>query len=197
MENPITELLNALRNDELYTIEADGRAPVSGCHAAIELAKCFGYCRLFGVDLGESDGTLTTNVANAAARIWYGYIRGVVDTVATLNIDWVMTPDANQSDEFVVLHLEQRTDLLAVQIALNEARDASAAEFTNVAHGFRLRMQEAEPLLSQLDYELRKNIEILATAVETDYWTETRGAICQEYGNPLPWWLGEEVLKHA
>lgn len=155
-------------------VDHNGRA------AAFHLAVSLGKCRLFNVDLGDTDGTLCVEIAIAAAKQWQSY----------LNLS---------AQEFDNLHyseddpLETATDILftrmdfwAAFLAIDEAYQ-EAIETKVPAGELRTIVGSCLDLLKEFDDLLRKNARFFLPVTKTNLFNNWKTLLGSDY--EIPWWI--------
>lgn len=191
------EMRNALADPALDVCTGPNASSDSQARrAAYRLAVALGKCRLFGVELGEEDGSLPAPVAMAAALECTEHLKRWVAAARSLSDQWEKTHDETEADELCFHLLETRMECWAVFLALDEAYQAS------VERRLPERIWLAQPLgLIQegtdfFDIELHKNLDLLSTVAHANLLPNWRRLLAAPYRLAIPWWL-DGTLENA
>ena len=201
------DLMTALEDERV--VEFVGVTPQQACAMSFQptdagraaawlVAEGLGYCRLFGVSLGEADGPLSVAMAIAAAQELQRDLELATERSQSLREDW-FDLDEMDGDERCLSLLELRMDAWAILRVLDEAYwgclDATGFD------PIRLR-NELNALCCHIDTfdgMLEEHIDLLATVADATLLANWRAFLADEFQDCLPWWLDgtleEEALK--
>ena len=193
----LTELRNAMSDSLLDGVGPTGDAEPMSAQAAYRVAVALGYCRLYGLDVGELDGTLPGYLALAATCRLVQLLPEWVRAAQRLGTSWDERSDADEADDLVAGFVEGRTNVLAAELALNEAQTVLTEDADPLAATVATELRRAESMIYEFNSALERHTDILATLVETPWWFGLRAALAGDYREPFPWWLGDPVLEAA
>lgn len=189
----------AVRDPALGAFEsaAPGQAPAEARRAAVRLAAALGNCRLFGVDLGEMDGTLPAAVAIAAAQELAEEVREWARAAETLP-ERFDDFDVETVDDQVAEPLDQRMELWAATEAIEEAADKAYVERDSSLEALAGALDELIRAGNTLDDVLTQpaQLEVLSVAAGTHLLDNWRAMLAPRYQDLMPWWL-DGVLEGA
>ncbi|MDY3562689.1 DEAD/DEAH box helicase [Gemmata sp. JC673] len=160
--------------------------------AAYQLASALGHCRLYGVDLGATDGTLPPDIAVAAARRWDRLLGEWTLKATRLEEVW-----AGSGEEFVALDasadlLGARMESWAVFLAIDEAYQ-DAVEHAVPRRHLKSLLDSALNALDRFDAALQEAADYLAPVAGTQLLVNWRAVVSREYRATPPWWLSGEL----
>jgi hypothetical protein len=185
--------------------EFDGQSPSDEAkQAAARLAVALGYCRLFGIDAGEDDGTLPVPEARGAIESLLQQIRELREQVRTLPERWDDAADGFEAESMCADILEQRMDLWAAMVALGEASLSALIDEDPGAEELSEGLERLMNAIFDLDDEIKQQevLLLLSTLTETELLENWRRNLVEPYASILPYWLdgtledAAEYLKH-
>lgn len=170
--------------------------------AAYQVAVALGRCRLFGVDLGDLDGTLPPRMAVAAAKQLANYLIQWTNDARTLPQRWDDAPHPAEAEEMCLELLEARMETWAAYIALDEAfaealETPEPQDNPQAAAALGAQMDNVPGLINAFDDALIEQIPLLATAANTELLNNWRALLAQPYREILPWWLDGTLERAA
>jgi len=172
--------------------EFDGQSPSEEAkQAAARLAVALGYCRLFGIDAGEDDGTLPVPESRGAIESLLGQIHDLREQIQTLPERWDDAADGFEAESLCADVLEQRMDLWAAMVALGEAslsalidEDPGAEELSEELETLMKAIFDLDDVIKQ-----REILLLLSTLTETELLENWRRNLVEPYASTLPYWL--------
>lgn len=185
--------------------EFDGQSPSDEAkQAAARLAVALGYCRLFGIDPGEDDGTLPVPEARGAIESLLQQIHELREQVRTLPERWDDAADGFEAESMCADILEQRMDLWAAMVALGEASLSALIDEDPGAEELSEGLERLMNAIFDLDDEIKQQevLLLLSTLTETELLENWRRNLVEPYASILPYWLdgtledAAEYLKH-
>lgn len=180
--------LATLRDDSDVTDEPARRA-------AYQLAVALGHCRLFGVDLGEADGTLPVSVATAATLQWSAYLGDWILQAERLAQAWVDADEEvealDASNDLLTARMESWAVFLATDEAYQDALENKAAAHPRLRDALRAALDT----LARFDETLQQNTVYLAPVAGTELLENWRRLLAAEYRVRLPWWLAGDLER--
>jgi ATP-dependent helicase HepA len=157
--------------------------------AAYQLAASLGHCRLFGVNLGEVDGTLSIGVATAATLQWSICLRDWLLQTDQLAHVWAEAAEEvealDASADLLTARMESWAVFLAADEAYHEALEADASGRSRLSNTLRAALDA----LGRFDDVLQRNSVYLAPVACTELLENWRRILAPEYRTTPPWWL--------
>lgn len=184
----IADLRAALADPRLATLTVGRPASEDATAAAYRVAVALGYCRLFGLNAGDLDGTLPVAVVEAAADYICRQMPDWVTTAAHLGDEWDAALDPHVADRLVDDRLAERTDLWAAQTAVWEAEEALREDADPDAPVVAVAVARM-PSMGELDFQLQRHKDILGTQANSTRVNNWRAMLADPHRDPLPWWL--------
>lgn len=183
---------------ELAEFDQPGPISARGRHAAYELAAALGRCRLFGVAPGDDlDGTLTTPLALAAARVLRDLLESGITDARELGERWDAAAEAHAAEDLCLNLLESRMECWAAYLAIDEAyAECMEAQDTDLG-GFTGILDSLLAAIETFDQELQRQSGLLSVAAETELLQNWRNLLAAPYREPLPWWLDGSLEEAA
>lgn len=192
------ELIEALHSPELE--QFDTTPTPAADEAAAKLAIALGYCRIFGIDAGEYDGTLPVPEALGAIRGLRERIKLLKEDIKTLPERWDSAADSIEAQSYCADILEERMNYYAAQVVLGEALlsavfddDTNAELLDKELKVFMSELADIDELLTKEEMSF-----FLSTLVDTSLINTWRNHLVAPYNEYLPYWLDgtlEEVAK--
>ena len=182
------ELAAALSEPALAAFDDEAPVPEAAAEAALRVALCLGYCRLFHVELPEElDGVLPAREALAAAKVLKDRIRSLTHDARDLPGRCYSAPDG-LAQEYCADLLQARMDAWACFEAIAEAHEDCGGLGDEVA--------QLKDELSRLDDNLRdpEVVAWLSTVAGSHLLANWRGMLA---GKRLPWWLDGSLEEEA
>jgi hypothetical protein len=165
--------------------------------AAYRLAVALGHCRLYGIDLGDQDGTLLVAVGVAAARQLADYVHVWKKDAHQLPRRWEQAAEPQEAADYVVDLLTARMEAWAAFLAIDEAYQECLESAATQEAAFAAALDAVLAALGPLDEALRQHLHLLALAADTRLLENWRGLLAEEYRASLPWWLDGRLEKKA
>ncbi len=187
----VQELNEVLAEQELHEIL--GGVTLTPAHqaSALRAAIALGYCRLFGADLGEEDGALPLLIAKAAMPSLHALIDDTAKRAETLADDWDSIDELVERDELCIRLLQDRMDIHAAYIAVDEAfleaygeQEISWKEYDNTLQALAEKVERLDAALQQPE-----NLEILSTVAHLPLIENWRILLTEDHQALMPWWL--------
>jgi SNF2 family DNA or RNA helicase len=150
---------------------------------------------LFGVDLGEGDGTLPAEVAVAAAEQWSSHLGEWILQADHLARVWGEAAEEPEALDASIDLLTARMESWAVFIAVDEAYQ-DALEVGDTGRG-RLAdvLRAALDALDRFDEGLGMHAVYLAPVAGTELLENWRRLLAPEYRATHPWWLAGDLER--
>jgi hypothetical protein len=194
----VPALDEALADPLLLAAEDRGGPLLPGpeSHAAFHLASALGMTRIFKVPVGELDGELTAEVAQAAAEESKVVLKGLCDDAATLEERCSHAADELEEVSYAADLLKGTLEAWAASNAMEDAYDSLWLERALTPDGLqRLSavLEEGRELAAELNRKLYACRDTLVLACET-FLLENWRAMLSERGELFaPWWLTGEL----
>jgi SNF2 family DNA or RNA helicase len=190
------EVQEALAQPDLAAFDR-GEDTAAARRAAYRLAAALGHCRLFGVDLGELDGSLDVAVGLGAAVQWEEYLRDWVEDAECLGRRWEQASEEIEALDFTLDLLIARMEAWAVFVAIDEAYQSCLETADPKRVPFATVLDESFVALDRFDKSLQEQADLLALAADTRLLENWRQALAPEYRTALPWWLDGSLEADA
>ena len=144
----------------------------------------FGRCEMLGVDPHvKFDEAFSAAQLAAACSGLEARVEAWSMATQSLGDRWHNHPDPWEADTLCHALLEPRTELYAGELAcMNAGRELSPS---------------CQQAIARWDEALREQWATLATVVDSTWLENYRLTITAYLGEPLPWWLGEELERQA
>ena len=185
----------ALAQAPLADFQAGVEPRLPALRAAYHLAACLGKCRLFGVELGDLDGTIPPEIAAAAADQWGAYLRDWTAATGRLERVWGDAEEEMESLDRSVDLLTARMESWAVFLAVDEAYQDCVESSSPTRQRLGRSLRTALDGLDLFDVTLRGVAIYLAPAAETELLDNWRRLLAADYSRTLPWWLDGELER--
>jgi hypothetical protein len=192
------DLIEALHSPELE--QFDTTPTPAADKAAARLAIALGYCRIFGIDAGEYDGTLPVPEALGAIRGLRERMKLLKEDIKTLPERWDSAADSIEAQSYCADILEERMNYYAAQVVLGEALlsavfddDINAEQLDKELAVFMSEVADIDELFTK-----KEILFFLSTLVGTALINNWRNHLVAPYNEYLPYWLDgtlEEVAK--
>lgn len=198
-EMAVEELRDALSAQELQDLIEGAAISTETATAALRAAIALGYCRLYGIDLGEEEGVLPTPVALAAANGLQVEVDTLRQEAETLPQRWDDTEETRERDELCLDLLRGRMDVqaafIAVEEALAEAQCQGEISWEQYA-------KETDALVAGLDkldqtFQQREILEILSSVTDYPLLRNWRQMLADEFRPAQFWWLDGQLESVA
>jgi hypothetical protein len=195
----IEELRLALGDPALAAFEAPQAASPGpeARQASYRLARALGYCRLFGIEPGELDGTLLGREAMTAVEELEHFLSEWTISARRFTDRWGEAGPLAQYACCAEL-LEARMDAWAVYLAIFEAhensvaaREAEVATLTQSIDRMLDALEAFDEVLQQPDH-----LALLSILTGTQLLQNWRSLLATPYSEVLPWWL-DGTLEEA
>lgn len=183
------DFLRALAHPTLEACAVEGVMDAMGHQSAYRIAAILGECRLFGVSLGEFDGTLPIGIALAAAQYYGRRLADWRGNARQLARCWEETDGEVEGKELVLQLLEARMEAWAVLVALDEAYQDALDDSSPHCTELREMVDRLVDEVELLDEELRRDQDLLSLAAGTELLANWRRLLVEPYRLLLPWWL--------
>ena len=159
--------------------------------AWFHLALCLGHCRLEGIDLGVSDGSVTPEQAGTVGQELLIFLRREITQAEALpsrlaRADWVP-----EGMDLCFSLLEGRMDAWALFVAFDEGYQGALEDRSPLMTSLRPLMKQVLDLVARLDHALHEQLVHLKRIREFPYLKNCRTLLCELYSQALPWWLRE------
>ena len=161
------------------------------------LASALGRCRLFGVDLGADDATLTPEIAHAAVDQAVAMIARWTVRTGSMGDEFDAAVDATEGELCCEDRLVCRMDCwAAMEIVLEAALAATEDEDPRAGtlHDGVARLGDA---IGDYDAALQQQVDLLTVVCGTGILDEWRDSLAPEYAKVLPWWLDGTLERAA
>ena len=167
--------------------------------AALRVAICLGYCRLFGLDPGEDDGVLPIPEALGAAEALQGLITETVEMTKEYPQRWDHAQCGQEELDLTTDLLQARMDIHAAQIAIAEANLEAMVFDEPGADQLDSAWKRCEDSIIKLDELLQSPevVELLSTITASHLLDNWRALLVEPYSLALPWWLDGTLEQTA
>lgn len=179
----------ALRQPELGVFDSAGEVGEAARKAAYRVAIALGDCRLFDIDAGTHDGTLSPAMASAAAQESQRLLAEWRTVAGRLGETFDLADEPIEAEGLCCDMLACRMQAWAVFEALRESflaaahdRDACAAEVTR-------QVGAVSDAIEAFDAALLREESLLSVATGTELLNNWRARLAEKYKADLPWWL--------
>lgn len=191
----VERLREALRDPALA--EFDTTPGPAAKEAAARVAVLLGYCRVFGLDVGEDDGVLPVPEALGAIEALQKKVEELVEAVRTLPERWDEAIDPVEEDCICAGVLERRMDLWVATVALAEAALDALEEGHPLERVLGNRLKELTRAIADVDRQIRRRevFLILSTLAETHLLDNWRAMLVEPYKSFPPYWLDGSLEK--
>ncbi len=191
------EVQEALSQPALAAFDAGAAEGPDARRAAYRLAVALGHCRLFGIDLGAEDGTLSAAVALAAAEQLIAYLGEWEEDARRLPSRWERAAELVESADCVLDLLVARMEAWAAFLAIDEGyRDCLESVASQEAR-FAAVLDGIFPALGRLDAAMHEHLDLFSLAADTQLLENWRNLLAPEFRAGLPWWLDGTLEKTA
>lgn len=189
------ELDYALSEDVLWEFDKSDPVSIEAKYAAYELALCLGRCRVFGISLGDEDGTLPVREALAATEICT-----ILIETFTRSVDTLLNEELKEV--FIPIILEKCMEFYFVIQAVGELYDdllegskpdQEDPELREVERAFDALLDANEEFQEYL--QTPENMKKLANVCELPLLGNWRRMLSGDYKDLPPWWLEGELEK--
>jgi hypothetical protein len=182
------ELDEALGSPDLDAFERGGGINPEARYAAYQLATALGRCRAFGVAMGGDDGVLPVMIAHTASIELADLVQRWREQTRSLGGRWDQSLGV-EGEALCLDLIEARMEAWVCTLTLDEAfRGALESADIGLAD-FRRVYDDAVRGIMEWDEELQAELELLASAAETNLLENWRQALAPQYRELLPWWL--------
>ncbi|MEJ5341248.1 MAG: hypothetical protein WHT09_06740 [Thermogutta sp.] len=185
----VDQLREALADPALNEFQTGTPSPEAK-QAAANVAVALGYCRVFGLDAGEDDGTLPPLEAIAAIEALEERLSELAEAVETLPQRWDDAP-VGEEDAVCADLLEQRMDLWVAMAALGEAACEAFIDADPLWETLHDKLQGLAEKIEVVDRQMqqREILELLSTLVGTELLNNWRQLLVEPYRSFAPYWL--------
>jgi len=191
----VDQLKEALADPALNEFQTGTPSPEAK-QAAANVAVALGYCRVFGLDVGEDDGTLPALEAIAAIEALEERVAELAEAVETLAQRWDDAP-VGEEDAICADVLEQRMDLWVAMAAVGEAACEAFVDadplweiLHDKLHGLAEKIEAVDCQIQQ-----KETLELLSTLVGTELLSNWRQLLVEPYRSFAPYWLDGTLEK--
>lgn len=186
----IDEYRRALCNPALEEFDS-GTPSAEAKEAAAQLAAALGFCRLFGLDLGEDDGTLPAPEALGAAEAVFIWVANLKKMVDELPQRWDEAMDTIEAEGLCADVLEGRMRIWAAEVALSEAALEAMRCADPLTDTLNVKLDELASAVDELDRAIQNEeiMFLLSTLVGTALLENWRSMLVEPYSIALPYWL--------
>jgi len=167
--------------------------------AALKVAICLGYCRLFGLDPGEDDGVLPVPEAAGAAEALQGLVVETMEMAKEYPERWDHAQCGQEELDLTTDLLQARMDIHAAQIAIAEANLEAMVFDDPGADRLDSAWKRCEDSMIKLDELLQSPevVELLSTITASHLLDNWRALLVEPYSLALPWWLDGTLEQTA
>lgn len=185
----------AIRRNPEFRNAVDGFGEKAALDAALFFAQTLGYCRLWGVILGDLDGSIPASILPMICESMTNRVNSVNLSLESYEQDMEFSRTVEETELFSCTILRQRMDAWAMWIAIDERIQMLVGESEVSGAVSRSSLDIAvERLLDsveQWDYDLKARADLLVTAVDTFLLENWRSALSESYSRVIPWWLDD------
>jgi hypothetical protein len=174
------DLDKVLREPALHRIKG-GKTSYEEQHAALNYGIALGRCRVFGVELGELDGTMPPEVAVQGLKAAYRRIQAKIEELKTLGDRLKATEDSEHREMIMFSQYEFAMEVIGFYYAALEAYLANPAY-----NGLEKRMADTCSLMSKFFWAFEESKPLLKRINTHPILNEWRENYVQE---PFPAWL--------
>ncbi len=163
--------------------------------AALQLAQAIGYCRLFGVEIGELDGVLPADVAIAACRELADRVAAWTEQLQELPERYFGAIDGFEAEAASDDVLIACMDSWATTAAIEEAYTRCGPE--DDVDTFSAELDRLGDALDEFDRKAREHADLLSTLAKTNLLSNWRSYLVEPWSELLPWWLDGTLERTA
>jgi hypothetical protein len=198
----VSEFLEALEDPALISAEDRGGPLLTGDErqAALRLAIVLGRIRLFGVNTGDLDGDLPTDLALGAAEELKRYIADLRQDAQNLEARCGAAESDIEEADLAADLLDGAMDVWAANTALHEAwLNLWLRESDGDGEGRALAkaIEECRDVFRELDRSLRECRDTLTAACDTELISNWRATLEEDAREEAPWWVAGELEQRA
>jgi len=193
LQSRALEDFRTIRRNSSFAVAVEGDRSEDSLEAALFFAQSLGYCRLWGVELADLDGSLPTQIVACTMQHLATRINELSVSLEQYERDMELATTIEETELYSGGVLRQRMDAWAAWIAIDERivmllNDISPAKGDN-----EQEIGQALPSLmnaiEQWDLDLRARADLLCGATDTYLIENWRDALAVDYSLNLPWWL--------
>lgn len=188
-------LRQALSHPDLRGLVEEGGSTEATRYAAFRAAHFLGRCRLFGVNLEESDGELPAMVAAVATEELHAHLKVASELTTSLAARYDETEDPVECESMCADLIDLRMMLWAVVVSLV---DAAENQWTDPKEALLSeRLEQCLFLLDDWDEQLQQNIGLLSIVAGLPLLDNLRNTLADEFRQQQPWWLDGSLEEEA
>lgn len=194
----IQTLRMVLQDPALNEFKLDGSLSPETASAILLLAQTIGYCRLYTVVVQpDLDGSLPPATAISAAEILAGVLQHAMQDAEDYVERWELCTSQEEMELQACDLLRTRMHVWATFVAIDEGAVAAARDHHPDTDELERRVAELADSIQQFDTALRRDAELLTSALETRLIENWRSMLAEDYRRALPWWLDGTLERTA
>ncbi len=168
--------------------------------AAIFFCQSLGYCRIWGVDLGQRDGSVPAAMLPPVCAALTPRIVAATQRLENYERDMETAWTDEEQQLYSTSVLRLRMDAWAAWTAIDErvrmlGRQGIAPE--DGGRPFGVILGELVQAIERWDVELLARADLLAAACDTALIDNWRTALAEPFRTALPWWLDDACWQQA
>lgn len=180
-----------VRNSPAYRNSLSGDTSDESCQAAILLAQSLGYCRLWGVDLGDQDGSVPLRLLPVICSSLTTRIGELIQGLTGFERRMETAATSEEEELLATKILRQRMDGWACWIAIDERVRMLVEEAANNELEELSMQGTLASIYYQWDVDLQARADLLITACDTYLIENWLDSLSEPYSEAVPWWIDE------
>lgn len=199
-QQALDDLADIRRHGDLHDA-ASGNWNENSRAAALFLARAIGYCRIWGVDAGDEDGSLPAAMLTQVCAELRDRAQGALLELTHFEIELDLATTQDALELLATTALENRMDAWAMWIAIDERIQMLLQDEPSVdSNGSEMRGMVLSQLMSALeqwDVDLQARGDLLALGLDPYLIDNWRAALAEPFDEFVPWWLHEKFWSEA
>ena len=194
----VETLRMVLHDPALNHVNPDGSLTPETTSAILLLAQTIGYCRLYGIVVPEElDGSLPASTAVSAIRILMTVMHDAMQDADAYAERWELCRSQEEMELLACDLLRVRMHAWSIFVAIDEAAVATARDQDPDTDDIERMIEVLVDAIQRFDVALRRDEELLISALETRLIENWRSMLSDEYQMALPWWLDGTLERTA
>jgi hypothetical protein len=179
----------AARRHAAYHRALSGDSSEEAGQAALFLAQSLGYCRLWGVDLADQNGSVPKSLLGIICETLSRRIDEIIHGLTSFEqrMETASTPE--EEELFASSVLRQRMDGWACWIAIDERAQMLIADGSEDAGDYLPKLGKLATDFDQWDIDLQARADLLATVCDTYLLENWSNYLVPPFSDAPPWWL--------
>lgn len=194
----VDSLRMALQDPALNEFNLDGSLSPQTTSAILLLTQTIGYCRLYAITIPEElDGSLPASTAVSGGQILRSILQDAMQDADGYAERWELCTSQEEMETLACDMLHVRMHAWAIFVAIDEGVVAAARDGDPGAEELERLITELADAILKFDVALRRDEELLISALETQLIVNWRSMLAEEYQHVLPWWLDGTLEQTA